>query len=118
MASSPVVFFQIGIREPATREFFRELFGWDLGADNGSGAVSINTHDPGDIPLNGTFVQLPETRGAHVSLFVRVEDLDGSVARAQELGGQLLVPRRRTEGGTDFTVILGPEGLVVGIVQE
>lgn len=112
MASSPVVFFQIGIREPATREFFRELFGWDLGA------VSINTHDPGDIPLNGTFVQLPETRGAHISLFVRVEDLDGSVARAQELGGRLLVPRRRTEGGTDFAVILGPEGLVVGIVQE
>jgi len=118
MASSPVVFFQIGIREPASREFFRELFGWELGDDAGDGAVHIDTNDPGDIPLNGAFVQVPETREPHVRLFVRVADLDRAVARAQELGATLLVPRQRTAGGTDFAMILGPEGLVLGIVQQ
>lgn len=116
---SPIVFFQLGTNDPEhSAAFFRELFGWDIGPGSPGIAASIETHDPGDIAVNGGFVQVPDGTQPYVSIFVRVEDLDATLAKAPALGAHVLVARTQTPGGVDIAIIRAPEGHIIGLVQQ
>lgn len=116
---SPVVFFQIASPNPAkTREFFAVLFDWQF-ADTGSPVtpIAIEPGGPADFDPKGSFMQLPAGAAPYISIFIRVDDLDATLAKVPDAGGRLILPRTRLPTGTDVSVIASPEGLVIGIVQ-
>lgn len=116
---SPVVFFQIATADPASaREFYGQLFDWEFSeTGNAVTPVAIDPKGPADFDAKGSFLQLPPGTPPFVGIFVRVDDLRGTVAKAEALGAKVVLPVTRTEGGTHLAIIRSPEGHSVGIVQ-
>ena len=112
MKDHPVVHFEIGCREgDKTREFFTQLFGWEVsGPDTG---MMINTGDAGGI--GGHIVELAPEWGNYVTIYVQVEDLEVYLQKASELGGKTLVPPVTLPGQGSFAWLAAPEGNITGI---
>ena len=96
--------------------FYTEAFGWrieQVGTDptpywgiwNGDG-------------LNGGMMNLPPGSPApsHWLLYFATGDLDGSAARAGELGGTVVVPPMAVPGGR-IAVALDPQGATFGLLE-
>ncbi len=112
MSSNPVVHFEIGCANgPQTREFFSKLFNWDIGGPEAG--LAIDTGGEGAIP--GHIVELAPEWGIYVTVYVQVEDLEASLARAAELGGKTLVEPVDVPGQGSFAWLAAPEGNIVGI---
>jgi predicted enzyme related to lactoylglutathione lyase len=112
MAKHPVVHFEIGCRDgEKTREFFAELFDWDIsGRDAG---MTIDTGGAG--ALSGHIVELAPEWGNYVTVYVQVEDLDVYLEKAGALGGKTLVPPVTLPGQGSFAWLAAPEGNIIGI---
>jgi len=108
----PVVHFEIGCHHGAkTREFFAQLFGWDIsGRDAG---MIINTGRSQGIA--GHIVELAPEWGNYVTIYVQVENLDAYLKKAGELGGKTLVPPVTLPGQGSFAWLAAPEGNIIGI---
>lgn len=108
----PVVHFEIGCRDgDRTREFFSELFDWDVsGADSG---MMIDAGGPGSV--GGHIAELGSDWGAYVTVYVEVEDLELYLERALDLGGKTLVPPVALPGQGSFAWLAAPEGNIIGI---
>ncbi|MCK9519793.1 MAG: VOC family protein [Dehalococcoidia bacterium] len=116
---SPIVFFQVTCADlERSAAFFHEVFGWEIGPESPGVGASINTHDPVDFALNGALSPAGEGRTPGITIFVRVDNLDDTVGKAEALGGRVLVQRMRTPGGVDIAVILTPDGHRIGVVQQ
>ena len=112
MASHPIVYFEIGCTDGVkTREFFAELFDWDIsGAESG---LRINTG--GDGSIGGHIVELAPEWGTYVTVYVQVESLDDHLAKVTGLGGKVLVEPVTIPGQGSFAWIAAPEGNIVGL---
>jgi predicted enzyme related to lactoylglutathione lyase len=108
----PVVHFEIGCHGgEKTREFFAELFGWDIsGRDAG---MTIKAGDAGGI--GGHIVELAPEWGTYVTIYVEVEDLEVYLKKAVGLGGKTLVPPVTLPGKGSFAWLAAPEGNIIGI---
>ena len=112
--ANPVVHFEIRSDDPdKTRAFFGDLFGWKFpeGAIPGYSYVDTGAETiPGGIgPVQG---------GAElVTFFVGVEDMNASLAAAQQLGGRVVQEPVGVPGVT-FALIADPQGHVVGLAQQ
>ncbi len=116
---SPLVFFQLAVRDPvATRAFLNELFDWNPGAPDANGVINVNAGGPGDFDVTGSLMPLQEGH-QQATLFFRVENLEASVARAEEIGATIVVPiRRASPAGPHIALVATPDGeLTLGIVQ-
>ena len=116
---SPLVFFQLGVSDPAaTHAFLDDLFDWRPADPDDRGAIAIQPGGPGDFDVGGTLMPLVEGR-QQVTLFFRVDDLWATVARAEELGGSTVMSIRRvTPDGPHLAMIRTPDSeLTVGVVQ-
>src|SRR5712691_640332 len=107
---------QIHSEDPdATRKFFGDLLGWTY-PDQGAvpGYTFVDTGVPGALytaisPLQG---------GADlVTFFIAVDDIDGAVSRARELGGRVVQEPQHVPG-VAFALIADPQGHVVGLTQQ
>ncbi len=116
---SPVVFFQIATADPArARAFYGQLFDWEFGeTGNAVTPISINPKGPADFDPNGSFLKLPPGAPPFLGIFVRVDDLWTTMAKAENLGATVVLPVTQTEGGTHLAIIRSPEGHSIGIVQ-
>ena len=85
----PVAFFEIiSPNAERARKFYAELFGWKIESDPvmegyslidtqaGEGAIGGGIGEPGD-----------PAEGPSVKIYMRVEDLDAFLERAEQLGG-------------------------------
>lgn len=112
MSRNPVVHFEIGCTSgPETREFFTELFDWNVGGPEAG--FTIDTGGEGTIP--GHIVELAPEWGAYVTVYVQVDDLEAILARAVELGGKTLVGPVELPGQGSFAWLAPPEGQIIGI---
>lgn len=125
---NPVVSWQIVSTDPkAASRFYERLFGWTVSADNALAYREVRTGpggvDGGIWPASPTAAQPPGANppgagGSFVQLFVRVADVDATVARAVELGGRIVVPRTVLPDGDTMAVIVDPTGLPFGLVLD
>ncbi len=111
MADNPVVHFEIGCSDgAATRNFFSALFDWTIsGADAG---MMIDTGAGG---VGGHIAELAPEWGNYVTIYVEVDDLEGYIAKANDLGGKTLVPPVTIPGQGSFAWLAAPEGNIFGI---
>lgn len=112
MKAHPVVHFEIGCHgDEKTREFFAQLFGWEIsGHDAG---MIINTG--GAHAIGGHIAELAPEWGTYVTVYVGVDDLEVYLKKAGELGGKTLVPLVNVPGQGSFAWLAAPEGNIIGI---
>lgn len=92
-------------------KFLRELFGWQFQTfapnyliylpNDGSSSVGI---------MQSEHVQA----GGTPNVSVRVSDIDAALAKAQELGGKVVVPKTMMGEGA-FAFVTAPDGNIIGL---
>jgi predicted enzyme related to lactoylglutathione lyase len=111
----PVVHAEIRSQDPdATRRFFADLFGWKVASEGAfPGYTFMDTGVEG-----GTFVAISPRQSAEdeVLFFVAVQDVEATLARAQELGGSIVQPAQHVPG-TSFGVFADAQGHKVGVAS-
>jgi len=114
----PVAWFEIVSPEAErARKFYTELFGWQAAADPNMGGYAVVDTQGGEGAIGGGIgpVQAPG-EGPSVKIYMRVDDLDGYLDRAEKLGGARLVPPTDLPGDFGrFAVFTDPDGNQVGL---
>jgi predicted enzyme related to lactoylglutathione lyase len=112
--SNPVTRFQIVSKEPdQTALFYSALFGWTIDANNPLGYRQINTGSPEGIQ-GGIWPAPPQAQNL-VQMFVKVQDVKASVARAEELGAKVIIPPTMLPEGDEMAVMVDPQGMSFAI---
>ena len=111
----PVIHAEIRSADPdSTREFFGELFGWSYSDGAFSGYTFVDTGAEEALPTAIGPLQC----GADAVLFVvGVQDVEATLARAEELGGRTIQPAQSVPGVT-FGVFADPQGHVIGVAAN
>jgi hypothetical protein len=104
--------FELATRDLARAEaFYRGLFGWQTG-DCPNSPAPYRTYANADGMLGG-LMQMDEQWGgmpSHWSIYVQVEDVDATVAKAQANGGALCFPAFDAPGVGRIARIDDPAG--------
>ncbi|HEY6759841.1 MAG TPA: VOC family protein [Baekduia sp.] len=116
---NPVVHFEfIGTDGEKTQQFFADLFGWSIDASN---PMKYGLVDPGEGSqergIAGGVAGAMQGSGARTVVYVEVQDIDASLAKAQELGGTKLFGPETIMEGVTLAQFADPDGTVVGLLQ-
>jgi predicted enzyme related to lactoylglutathione lyase len=110
--ANPVIHAEIRSTDPdATRAFFGELFGWKYSDGAFPGYTFVDTGVEGALP---TAIGPLQGGSDAVLFFVGVEDVEATLARAEQLGGTTVQPAQNVPGVT-FGVFADPQGHRVGV---
>jgi hypothetical protein len=110
----PVVHWEIGGRDAAKlRQFYAELFGWQITGDPDYGLVS-----PAGGGIGGGIMQTRGDMPPYVTIYVGVDDLDETLVRITKLGGSTLVSPTPVPGVGSFALFADPEGNPVGLLTQ
>lgn len=110
----PVTHFEIvGKDGKALQDYYSELFGWEINADNPMSYGMVSRESDG---IAGGISGGPDGYEGHVTFYIEVPDVEAALAKAESLGGTRVM-------GPDQVmdlVILGqfkdPEGHLIGVV--
>jgi uncharacterized protein len=114
---APVAFFEI-ISPDAQRaqKFYAGLFGWTADADPAMGGYALVDTGAGEGAITGGIGAADDDDAPGVRIYMRVDDLEAYLARAEELGGKRLVPPTDLPGGYgQIAVFTDPDGNRVGL---
>lgn len=113
---APVVRWQILSSAPdQIATFYSTLFGWTVEQANALGYRVIHTGS--DVGIPGGVWPAPPGAPTFVQLFMEVEDVAATVARAEAAGAQVIVPRSALPDGDVMAVLRDPSGSSFGVVQ-
>lgn len=93
-------------------EFYSSLFGWvksdamDMGE---MGLYQMYSLAEGTPPLGGIFKTPPEMPTCWL-LYIRIDDVEGSIGKVTELGGQVLNGPMEVPGGDKIAQCMDPQG--------
>lgn len=111
--SAPIVFIDIvGPELPKQAQFYREVFGWDVGA---GGQFSV----PATTPMQGVLrVEDPrENPTAERVIYLGVPDINATLAAIASHGGQTVLPRLEVPGVAVLALFKDPGGNRMGLVE-
>jgi len=119
----PVVHFEIIGREgKKLQDYYSELFGWGIDADNpmNYGMVDREENVNADgVGIGGGVGVGPEGYDGHVTFYVEVPDVEAALAKAESLGGsRLMGPDEVPGGGPVIGQFSDPEGHAIGVIQS
>ena len=110
----PVVHWEIASRDAgALQAFYRELFDWNVTLDETLNYGIVETGGEGGI--DGGIYAAPEGSPTHLTVYVQVDDLHGSLRRAETLGAKILVPPTPVPGVGATALFADPEGNPMGL---
>lgn len=113
----PVAFFEVISAEPQrAQKFYAELFDWTIEASPGLDGYALVDTGAGESAVGGGIGASQGPGDTGVKIYMRVDDLDAYLARAEELGGTRLVPPMDLPG--DFgriAIFADPDGNPVGL---
>jgi predicted enzyme related to lactoylglutathione lyase len=117
----PVVHFEIiGTDGEKLKDYYSELFGWEIDSDNpmkyGVVQREANTNADG-VGIGGGIGTGPEGYGGHVTFYVEVPDVEAALAKAESLGGSRMMGPDEVMEGLTIGLFTDPEGRVVGVVS-
>jgi predicted enzyme related to lactoylglutathione lyase len=110
-----VIHFEVtGKDGKALQRYYGDLFGWNL-----------NTNFPGgygmtDRAETGIVVGVAGTQDGSAGLvtgYVRVADINATLAKAESLGGRTIMPRFSPDGTAYLALVADPEGHIVGLSE-
>ena len=110
----PVVHFEIlGKDAKKLQDFYSEIFGWHIDANNPMNYGVVDTRSQGGI--GGGIA--PAQSENHVTFYVEVDDPQAYLDRVEAKGGKTIVPVTEIPNMVTFALFADPEGNVVGIVK-
>ena len=107
----------------AAKSFYSAMFGWQLEAHDMGGftyttfklpGAGATEHLGGMMAMDG-----PQFEGVppHWMGYIAVADLDASVAKCKELGGEVKLPPTEIPNTGRFSVIADPTGAIVSLFE-
>jgi uncharacterized protein len=114
----PVAWFEVTSTDAdRASRFYTELFGWTVSADPEISGYSLVDTGAGEGAIGGGIGPLASPEDAPgVKIYMRVDDLDKYLDRAEGLGGRRLVPPTDLPGDFGrFAVFADPDGNPVGL---
>ncbi len=115
MGEQKVIHFEIVGRDgPALQRFYADLFGWNIDTNNPGGYGMTSHEETGIVVGVGA---TPDRSAGHVTGYVTVADIDAALARATELGGQVVMPKFSPGAGATLALLADPEGHVIGLTE-
>lgn len=114
--ADPVVHFEVvGKDSKKLQDYYSQLFGWKINADNQMNYGVVEASDGG---IGGGVGQADEGGNPHVTFYVAVDDPQAALDKAEQLGGKTVVGVTEIPGMVTFALFADPEGNVVGIVKN
>ncbi|HLA81230.1 MAG TPA: VOC family protein [Thermoleophilia bacterium] len=113
------IHFEHFVDEPEKAlEFYKNLFGW-TGEKFGEFPYWLITSGPADQPgINGGIGGPPAPGGQRVVNTVGVDDIDSTIAKAEEAGATVVREKMPIPGMAWFAYLADPTGVVFGVYQE
>ncbi|HKY60459.1 MAG TPA: VOC family protein [Gemmatimonadota bacterium] len=101
----------------AAFDFYSKLFGWNETDAVDMGEMgTYQMYGQGDVPLGGMFNKTPEMPGPPSWLYyTRVDDIDRTVEKVREKGGQVLNGPMEVPGGDRIAQCLDPQGAMFAV---
>lgn len=117
-----VVHFEImGKDARKLHDYYSQLFGWEVDADNpfGYGIVARDGNtDENGAGIGGGIGTMPEGAGeGYVTFYVEVPDVEEALAKAESLGGTRLMGPEKIMEQVEIGLFNDPEGHMVGVVK-
>ena len=112
----PVVHFEIAGRDgEKIQKFYSDLFGWEINSNNpmNYGVVDTKTGQG----INGGIYKAPHDV-PFLTFYVRVDDLQKFLDKAEKLGGQAVVPPTSIPGIGSYAFIKDIDGNILGLFRE
>jgi predicted enzyme related to lactoylglutathione lyase len=118
----PVVHFEIIGKDGAKlQQYYSELFGWEINAENpmnyGIVAREGNVNSDG-AGIGGGVGTGPDVYDGHVTFYIEVPDVEAALAKAESLGGTRLMGPEQPMEGLEVGLFTDPEGHTIGVVKS
>jgi predicted enzyme related to lactoylglutathione lyase len=111
--ANQVSWFEISGEDGAKlQQFYGDLFGWKIDANNPMSYGMVEGSDGG---IGGGIGQ-SQNGASHLTFYVTVDDLQSYLDKAERSGGRTVVPPTEIPNMATFAQFADPEGNVVGIV--
>jgi len=104
----------VGKDAPRLQKYFGDLFGWSIDTNNPGGYGMFNREETG---IAGGVGPAPEGTSGHVTFYVAVPDVDAALARAEQLGGKIVMPKFEAGPNAILGLFADPEGHVIGLTE-
>jgi predicted enzyme related to lactoylglutathione lyase len=110
----PVMHFEIiGHDAPKLRNFYADVFGWNVAAPIQESEVQYSLVDP--VPgfqrgISGGIGKAPDGYDGHVTFYVVVDDLETAFAKIEEHGGSRMMGPDKVPNGPIIGLFRDPEG--------
>ena len=118
----PVVHFEvIGKDGKKLRDYYSELFGWDIDAENemNYGVIQRDDNTTADgVGIGGGVAGGPEGYDGHVTFYVEVPDVEEALSKAESLGGSRVMGPETIMGRMVLGQLTDPEWHVIGLIQS
>jgi hypothetical protein len=114
---APVAFFEVISPDPdRIRDFYTELFGWRT-AESGQPGYWLADTGAGSQAIGGAIGAAQPSEGSgRTTIYMRVDDLQVYLDKAERLGGKTLVPPTALPGDFgSFAMFADPDGQAVGL---
>lgn len=113
---NPVVHFEVtGKDGKKLQDFYSELFGWKIDADNPMGYGIVDTGAGKGI---GGGIGATDQGDGHVTFYVEVDDPQAALDKAEQLGGKTVMGVESIPNMVTFALFADPEGHMVGLVAS
>ncbi len=116
---NPVIHFEISGKDPvALQQYYRDLFAWGVTAASAEDTYGLVSAEEQGAGIGGGIGSVMEGAEPYVTFYVEVEDIQASLDRAAELGGEVLVPVSEVPGMVTFAMFKDPEGNAIGLAAS
>lgn len=114
--SAPVVHWEIIVKDgKKANEFYAKLFDWKIDANNPMHYGMVETGGTGGI--NGGIGQMEEGNPPYVTFYVKVDDLQAYLDKAERLGGKTIMPPTEIPNVVTMAMFTDPEGNKIGMIK-
>ena len=114
MAAHVIHFEVTGKDGKALQSFYSKVFDWNLDTNNPGGYGMSDPASTGPVVGIGS---TPDGSSGHVTGYVRVADIDSTLAKVKDLGGSVVMPKFSPDGSAQLALVADPEGHVVGLTE-
>ena len=114
---NPVFHFEIGGGDGRQlQDFYSQLFGWKVDANNPMNYGMVDT-DSGGQGIAGGISPAPEPGRTWVTFYIQVADPQAVLDKIGGMGGKTVMPVSEVPGGQPIAQFADPLGNVVGLMK-
>ncbi|MCP4593323.1 MAG: VOC family protein [bacterium] len=113
---APLCHFEFMTDDPnKSKAFYADIFGWEFDDSAMPGYTMIRT---GQEPEGGLMKRPPEAPAPSLITYFQVDDIEATLAKVQQGGGKVVVPKTPIPNVGAYAVFLDPENICVGVFQK